>query len=62
MVLNLGNMTFERGESRSHIDLNIVTSGMSKHAHNWQVSEKKILSLHKYIHFDKCVIAEEENR
>lgn len=52
VVLNQGNPTFERGESRSHIDLTLSTSGMSKYFYNWQVSEKETLSLHKYIHFE----------
>ena len=41
-----------------HSDLTSVTRGMNKHAHNWQVSEKETLSLHKYIQFeidDKCI-------
>mgnify|MGYP005983973137 CR=1 FL=1 len=35
-----------------HSDLTLVTRGMSKHAHNWQVSEKETLSRHKYIQFE----------
>ncbi|XP_072398241.1 uncharacterized protein [Diabrotica undecimpunctata] len=51
-VLNNGKYTFERGESRSHIDITLASNNFAKKITNWDVLDESIFTLHKYITFE----------
>lgn len=44
--------TFQRGESKSFIDVTISTSNLAGRIKGWRVSEEESLSLHNHIHFE----------
>ncbi|XP_031332840.1 uncharacterized protein LOC116163131 [Photinus pyralis] len=54
MVVNEGNAhTFERGESRSIIDITLASGGSTNfNVRNWKVENEETLSDHKYISFN----------
>ncbi|XP_018578181.1 uncharacterized protein LOC108916417 [Anoplophora glabripennis] len=52
-ILNEGKApTFERGDSRSHIDITACTERLVAKIGKWRVMEEETLSLHKYIYFE----------
>lgn len=48
-VLNNGNPTFERGVSKTHIDLTIVNRARAAKIRGWEILEGDSMSVHKYI-------------
>lgn len=53
VVANVGEApTFERGNSRSHIDVTMTTELISNSIHDCIVLEEETLSLHRYIFFE----------
>lgn len=43
--------TFERGSSRSHIDVTFSSGNLRNKINNWRILDIKSLSLHRYISF-----------
>ncbi|XP_072395164.1 uncharacterized protein [Diabrotica undecimpunctata] len=52
VVLNNGKHTFERGVSRSHIDVTLASNHYANKINNWDVLEDNIFTFHKYITFE----------
>lgn len=52
-VCNVGNApTFERGQSKSFIDITLVSMDTRSSVKNWRVLETESLNLHNYISFE----------
>ncbi|KAJ8965282.1 hypothetical protein NQ314_004245 [Rhamnusium bicolor] len=61
IVQNVGDTpTFERGDSRSHIDLTLTNAAMAQNIKRWRVSEEETHSLHKYIEYTAVVDGRQE--
>lgn len=59
VVLNNGKPTFERGTSKSYIDITAATERLSRKITGWDVMEEETLSDHHYIYFQ---IQSKENK
>ncbi|KAK9745950.1 Endonuclease-reverse transcriptase [Popillia japonica] len=52
-ALNLGDEpTFERGNSKSHIDITWASEAMTRHIHEWNVLSGEVFTYHNYIYFE----------
>ncbi|KAK9711065.1 Endonuclease-reverse transcriptase [Popillia japonica] len=52
-ALNLGDEpTFERGNSKSHIDITWANEAMTRHIHEWKVLSGEVFTYHNYIYFE----------
>ncbi|XP_072380830.1 uncharacterized protein [Diabrotica undecimpunctata] len=51
-VLDNGKPTFERSESRSHIDITLATNNCAKKISGWDVLDDNIFTFHKYISYE----------
>lgn len=52
VFLNSGAPTFERGSSKSHLDITCATRGLAAAASLWEIIEGDFLTLHRPIEFD----------
>ncbi|XP_074031354.1 uncharacterized protein [Leptinotarsa decemlineata] len=50
-IHNNGNPTFERGVSKSHIDITMTTNRIASKVKDWKTMDEETMSQHKYIHF-----------
>ncbi|KAK9738873.1 hypothetical protein QE152_g9454 [Popillia japonica] len=52
-VLNVGNTpTFERGSSRSYIDITWATEALTRRVQKWTVLAGEVCTFHNYIYFE----------
>lgn len=58
-IQNTGEHTFERGDSRSHIDVTFATQKIAKRIQSWQILEGEFHTYHRHILFN---IIDQETR
>lgn len=52
-VINTGNSpTFERGNSKSYIDITWATDNLTRRVHKWEVLRGEVHTYHNYIYFE----------
>lgn len=52
-VINTGNKpSFERGETKSYIDITLATQNMTSRIRNWEVLDEEVNTYHNYIYFE----------